>query len=88
MSGYFTGVDMEGLRRHQVKFLSAAVGGPQAYNGRDLTAAHAGLKITDQDFNRMLGHLNATLVEVGADDGTIRSVLKAVSALQDQIVES
>ena len=31
--GYFSGVDMTALRRHQVGMLSAATGGPRRYTG-------------------------------------------------------
>ena len=86
LAPYFAGVDMPNLRRHQVDMLSAATGGPQKYSGRDMARAHAGLDITDEAFDRVVGHLNATLVETGADDGTIRAVLGAVAPLRPSIV--
>ncbi len=86
LAPYFAGVDMATLKRHQVDMLSAATGGPQKYTGRDMAEAHAGLNITDEAFDRVVGHLNATLVEAGADDGTIRAVLGALSPLRSSIV--
>jgi hemoglobin len=86
LAPYFAGVDMPTLRRHQVDMLSAATGGRQKYSGRDMAAAHAGLDITDEAFDRVVGHLNATLVETGADDGTIRAVLGALVPLRPSIV--
>ena len=86
LAPYFAGVDMPTLRRHQVDMLSAATGGPQKYSGRDMAKAHAGLDITDEAFDRVVGHLNATLVETGADDGTIRAVLGALVPLRPSIV--
>lgn len=86
LTAHFVGVDMSTLRSHQVDLLAAAVGGPRDYMGRDLTVAHTGMHITDEEFDRVIGHLNAALVEVGADDGTIRSVISAVAATRDQIV--
>ena len=68
------------------RMLSAATGGPQKYSGRDMAKAHAGLDITDEAFDRVVGHLNATLVETGADDGTIRAVLGALVPLRPSIV--
>jgi hemoglobin len=86
LAPYFDGVDMATLKSHQVDMLSAATGGPQKYTGRDMARAHAGLDITDEAFDRVVGHLNATLVEAGADDGTIRAVLGALSPLRASIV--
>jgi hemoglobin len=86
LAPYFTGVDMATLKRHQVAMLSAATGGPQKYTGRDMASAHAGLAITDEAFDRVVGHLNATLVESGADDSTIRAVLGALAPLRASIV--
>ena len=51
-----------------------------------MATAHAGLHITDTDFDRVLGHLNAALVDAGADDGTIRAVIISVSGLRTAIV--
>jgi hemoglobin len=87
LAGYFAGVDMDRLRRHQVEMLVAAVGGPGRYAGRSMADAHRGLGITDAAFDRVLGHLNAALVEVGADDRTIREVVRTLSRLRLDIVE-
>jgi hemoglobin len=51
-----------------------------------MRTAHAGRHITDADFDRVLGHLNAALVDGGAEDGTIRSVITAVSGLRTAVV--
>ena len=86
LAGYFEGVDMDGLRRHQVELLAAATGGPGNYSGREMATAHAGLNITDTAFDRVLGHLNAALVDAGADDGTIRAVVTVLSGMRNEIV--
>ena len=36
-------------------------GGPQVYEGRDMATAHAGMQITDDEFDRLAGHLEAAL---------------------------
>ena len=86
LASYFGGVDMAALRRHQTEMLSAATGGPRRYNGPDMASAHSGLDVTDEAFDRVVGHLDAALVELGADDATIRSVLGALSPLRSAIV--
>ena len=86
LAGFFTGVDQVALRGHQVDLLVDVAGGPRRYTGRALAAAHHGLNITDADFDRVLGHLNAALVEAGAEDGTIRGVLTAIEARRGEVV--
>jgi hemoglobin len=84
---YFADADMDRLRRHVVELRAAAVGGPGQYTGRTMAKAHQGLHITDEAFDRVLGHLNAALVDVGADDRTIREVLRALSGMRMDIVQ-
>lgn len=50
---YFTGMNMEKLIDHQVKFLSQALGGPQQYSGMAMNAAHKNLAITEDAFNEV-----------------------------------
>ena len=87
LTRFFAGADLDRLRAHQVELLAAAVGGPGRYTGREMSHAHRGLHITDAAFDRVLGHLNATLVDVGADERTIRQVLRALSQMRLDIVE-
>jgi hemoglobin len=61
---YFAGTDMRRQKAHMRAFLAVALGGPELYRGRDLGAAHAGLGVTDEAFNRVVGHLVATLVQL------------------------
>jgi hemoglobin len=86
LAGYFTGIDQAGLRAHQVDLLAEIAGGPRRYTGRALATAHRHLNVTNPDFDRVLGHLNAALVEAGADDGTIRGVLTAIEDLRGDVV--
>ncbi len=88
LSGFFVGVDQAALRGHQVDLLAVVAGGPGRYTGRQMSVAHAGLNITNTDFDRVTGHLNAALVEAGATDGAIRDVLTAVNALRDDVVQA
>jgi len=86
LAGYFEGADMVGLRRHQVEMLSAATGGPKSYTGAEMAAAHAGLDVSGQAFDRVVGHLHAALAALGVQDQTISSVLGAVSPMRSAIV--
>jgi hemoglobin len=86
LARYFEGVDMARLKNHQRAFLGAALGGPETYSGPEMAAAHAGLDITDDDFDRVVQHLVDTLTSLGVDEDTIAAVGAALAPLQDEIV--
>jgi len=48
---YFTDVDDDVLAAHVVAFFAAGTGGPANYQGRDMTTAHAGMNMSDADYD-------------------------------------
>jgi hemoglobin len=85
---FFEATDMIRLKTRQRMFLTAALGGPDAYEGRDMRAAHAHLPITDADFDRFLDHLTETLAELGATPARTAEVLEALAPLRREIVSA
>jgi hemoglobin len=83
---YFPDVDREQLEAHQRAFITAALGGPAAYDGRSMTAAHAGLGITDKAFDLVVEHLAATLSQLGVPAATIEQIAGALAPLRGEIV--
>jgi hemoglobin len=86
LAGFFAGTDMRKLQSHQRAFLTAALGGPQLYTGRAMPEAHAGLDITDADFDAVVGHLAATLESLGVPPDTIGVIATALTPLREEIV--
>ena len=86
LSSYFSGIDLDRLRAHQRDFFAAALGGPQRYRGRSMDVAHRGLDITDDAFDRVVGHLAGTLQALGVDDDMIGEVAGALAPLRAQVV--
>jgi hemoglobin len=84
---YFAGIDLERLHHHQYAFLAMAVGGVKGYLGRTMAAAHAGLGITDEAFDRVLDHLVSTLAELGMDSRTILDIGSQLLPLRYDICE-
>ncbi len=87
---FFVGQSTDSLgkiRQHIVDFLCKATGGPCVYHGRDMKTTHAGLKITDQDWDTMVKHLNATLDKFKVPQQERSEVLGAVAGLKADIVE-
>lgn len=84
----FEGINLARLKKHQVDFLSTALGGEDVYTGRELSVAHAGLGITDEEFERVVDHLVATLMHLGVAPEIIQGIGKTLMPLRDSIVES
>ena len=86
VAGHFGAKDTGAWRRHQLEVPAAAVGGPQRNSATSTVAAPGAECLTDEEFNRVLGHLRAALAEVGAGEVAIRDVIEAASQIRDLIV--
>lgn len=83
---YFEDTDMDALFSHQVQFVSAVAGGPVAYDGEDMQAAHDGMGITEEAFAHVAEHLDAALRENGVADASAETIMEEVAALEDDVV--
>jgi hemoglobin len=75
------------LRQHVVDQLCAATGGPCYYIGRDMKTAHAGLGITEAEWNTSVTHLNATFDKFGVPQAERDEFLAILGTLKGDIVE-
>ena len=87
LAGYFEGVEMARLKRHQVALVSQVMGGPVEYSGRDLSAAHQGMGISTEDFAVVVDHLVTALTEAGVEPAIIGRVGDALGGTESDIVE-
>ena len=49
---YFEDVDTDKLAAHVTAFFAAGTGGPNKYEGRDMTTAHASMGLSNDDFDK------------------------------------
>lgn len=75
------------LRQRLVELVCAASGGPCTYSGRDMTTAHAGMKITGAQFDALVGHLVATLDKFKVPAGEKGELLGLLGPMRSSIVE-
>jgi hemoglobin len=87
LEGFFRGVSIQRLRGHQVAFLSAALN-DRAVNLAVMERAHAGRGIRDSHFDRVAGHLVATLLDVGVPQAMVDEVVGRVAPLRGHVVEA
>jgi len=75
------------IRQNVVDQLCAATGGPCVYTGRDMKTSHAGLGITDKDWDASVKLLVTTLDKFNVPAKEKDEVLGAVGGLKKDIVE-
>jgi hemoglobin len=87
---FFAGASVSSQKRIRqlvIEFLCSATGGPCVYTGRDMKTVHAGLKISDKDWDISVKHLTATLDKFKVPAKEKGEVLSAISGLKKDIVE-
>ncbi len=87
---FFTGMSADSGKRVRqliVDQVCAATGGPCLYVGRDMKTAHAGLGITEADWDIAVRHLVTTLDKFRVPAREKNEVLGALGGMKDQIVE-
>lgn len=86
---FFEGVDMARQASKQRAFLIMAFGGPNAYTGADMRRGHAHLVargLNDAHFDAVVGHLAATLTELGVPDSDIAEVAAIAESVRDDVL--
>ena len=89
VSAFFDSTDMDGQRAKQKSFLTMVFGGPHEYSGKDMRTAHAKLVddgLNDSHFDKVAGHLQATLEELGVDAGAITEVMTIAGSTRNDVL--
>lgn len=87
IKGRFIGANVPGLRRGLIALIGQASGGPQVYKGLDMKTAHAGMGVTDAEFDALVADLVASLdkLKVGAKEKD--ELLGALGPMRKDVVE-
>jgi hemoglobin len=75
------------LKLRLVQFVSMATGGPKMYEGRDMKSSHAGMKITEAEFNALAGDLIASLDKFKVPQKEKDELIAVVGTTKKDIVE-
>jgi hemoglobin len=75
------------LKRGLVEMVSSVSGGPLKYSGRDMKTAHAGMKVTQKEFDKLAGHLKAALEKNKVGEAEVKEVMAAAAGTAKDIVE-
>ena len=80
------GIDRE--KQLLIDFLCHHAGGPLYYTGRDMQTSHRGMRISEADWTRFIGHLNDTLDQFDLGDAERNDVLAFIDSTKSEIVEA
>jgi len=74
------------LQTHLVQFLALATGGPAHYEGKEMKSAHAGMHITNPEFDATLGDLKASLDKLQIPNKEQKELLAIIETTRPEIV--
>lgn len=80
----------DGLRREKqllIDFLCHSAGGPLYYTGRDMATSHRGMRISNDDWDLFVGHVQDTLAKFDVGEQERTDVLAFIDSTKQDIVE-
>lgn len=83
---FFDDISMNKQRAKQKAFLSAALGGPVPWAGKDMRKAHASLDLKEEHFNAIAENLVATLKNLKVSQELIDQVIAIVATTKDDVL--
>ena len=81
-----TNANVKHLKEMLVQFIGMATGGPQKYMGKDMKSAHAGMMITEAQFNALAGDLKMSLDHLKVPMAERDELLAVVATTKKDIV--
>ena len=71
------GIDLKKLHANVTAFFAAGTGGPNKYEGRDMTTAHAPLGLTEADFDAAIADV-LKAVSMNVEDEAVANEVNAI----------
>jgi hemoglobin len=83
----FARSNIDRVKFHLKEQVCAATGGPCKYTGLDMKTSHKNMKVTEGEFNALVGDLVATLDKFNVPAAEKNELLGILGPLKSQIVE-
>ena len=74
------------LKKHLVQFLALTTGGPAQYDGKEIKSGHDDMRITNPEFDAVIGDLKATLDKLQIPNREQKELLAIIESTRPQIV--
>ncbi|MEP1093646.1 MAG: group 1 truncated hemoglobin [Cyclobacteriaceae bacterium] len=85
---FFTSINMAEQSGKLKTFLAYAFGAPLNYDGKNMAEAHKHMRISEDQFTAVAGHLSDTLRELSLDSGLIDEVMAIAASTKEDIVNT
>jgi hemoglobin len=87
INGKFATTDIPRLKTLLIEQICQASGGPCTYTGRSMKTTHAGMGVSNTDFDALVGNLVATLNTFHVPEREKNELLGALGPMKKDIVE-
>src|ERR1043166_1309181 len=74
------------IKKHMIQFLALATGGPARYEGKEIAPVHAGMQISNPEFDAVVGDLKASLDKLQVANQEQKELLAIVESTRPLIV--
>ena len=86
ISHFFGGVDMDGQRKKQKRFLAVVFGANENWEGKDMRAAHAHLELNEVHFTAVAEQLQGALEDLKVPSELIGEVMAIAASTHDDVL--
>ena len=73
------------MKKHIAQSIAVQTGGPPLYEGRDMKAVHAGMHISNAEFDAAVGDLKASLDNLGVPTEEQKELLAIIESARPQV---
>ena len=80
--------DLDHAKQMAREFFSAGSGGPQAYTGKDMLAAHKGMNISEQEYLAAMDDIVGAMNKNGIDEDAKKDVIAILYSLKGEIIRA
>jgi hemoglobin len=80
------GIDLDRLQANVTAFFAAGTGGPNKYEGRDMTTAHAPLNLTEADFDAAVSDVLKAVAMNVEDEAVAQEVNAILQSLRPAVM--
>lgn len=86
ISHFFSSIDMKTQSSKLKTFLAYAFGAPMNYTGKSMRDAHAHMRLSEEHFNAVAGHLVETLKELQVPQPLIDEVVTIALSTKNEVL--
>ena len=79
--------NVQHFKDRMVEFISLAAGGPAQYQGRDMGTVHDGMKITNSEFDAMIGDIKTSMERLNVGRQEQKELIAIFETTRKEIVE-